>query len=984
MDTALLSLGVGFANLCIGVIVLIRGNGVKLARDFFVLSFMCGLWAAFDYLSASSKSAYFAWYYGGFRTVISYIAVVFLLKFVLMYIGKFSSFSKIAIGLLMSTSLGLTYIRFFTPLLVLEMVYRNGEFRIMPGPFYSVPVLVMFSLAILSAYFLLGYYRGHQTRESKAKVAIMLFGSFAAIITAIIAYGASPFIGIESTNIGVGAMGLFPLFIGLSILRYDLDTNLSFTAGSLRSKIFSAAMAATFFVIIPSLILLNVIFVRDITVRGSFQLNEDVIEKRAVITNYLSDITARAQTLAQSETDEMTSKRLQYEIEESKGTTSEILTLSIIDSSGRSIVSAYPHSRELESWVGDLSLRSAQLLGAYNSGTSMMLVVAAPIPSGVYAGYYFLIGFAPTDFYSATTEEAMSLFNTSKAYVLDKQGVLVTPYGSYTSFIGSSQNAPTRHVSCEEPLGSGSFTFSKYLDVRGIPVVGTGVPIANNGWCLMVEVDKEEIEATSRTMIVSTMAIGMLSVIFITLVAELLGALISKPIGQVKEGVARIMSGDFSTPVAVDTQDEIGELSRAFDEMTVELKDAQENITAKVRSQTQDLEEQRSDLLKQQKQMISLLSELEDEKERTDMLARDLEKFKQAADAANDHIVITDTEGRIIYANKSVKRITGFDPEEILGQKAGSRENWGGQMPLAFYKKLWKTIKVDKKPFKGEVTNKKKNGMPYTVVASISPVKDNKGNVLFFIGLERDISKEKEIDRAKSEFVSLASHQLRTPLSAINWYAEMLIDGDAGKLNKEQQQYVKEIYDGNRRMVDLVTALLNVSRLELGTFMVEPTLQSLQDLATQALKEMEPMRKAKQIKIHQQFDKCEPLMVDKKLMYIIFQNLISNALKYTPQKGEVTVSIQKKSKYINIKVADNGMGIPKEELPKLFEKLYRASNAKESATEGTGLGLYIVKAILDATEGKIDVDSTLGKGSVFTVKIPITGMNPKLGSKKLT
>lgn len=490
MDTALLSLGVGFANLCIGVIVLIRGNGVKLARDFFVLSFLCGLWAAFDYLSASSNSAYFAWYYGGFRTVMSYVAVVYLLKFVFQYVGKYSSIAKGVVGLLLFISLGLSYIRFFTPLLVLEMIYRNGEFRIMPGPLYFGPVSVMFTLAIISGYFLWSHYRVLQSEESKTKVAIMLFGSLTAIITAIVAYGVLPFFGVGGMSIGVGVMGLFPLFIGLSILRYDLETNLSFTAGSLRSKIFSAAMAATFFVIIPSLILLNVIFVRDITVRGSFQLNEDVIEKRAVISNYLSDITARAQTLAQSETDEMTSERLQHEIEESKGTTSEILTLSIIDSSGSSIVSAYPHSRELESWVGDLSLKSAQLLGAYNSGTSMMPVVAAPIPSGVYAGYYFLVGFAPTDFYSATTEEAMSLFNTSKAYVLDKQGVLVTPYGSYTSFIGSSQNAPTRHVSCEEPLSSGSFTFSKYLDVRGIPVVGTGVPIANNGWCLMVEVDE--------------------------------------------------------------------------------------------------------------------------------------------------------------------------------------------------------------------------------------------------------------------------------------------------------------------------------------------------------------------------------------------------------------------------------------------------------------------------------------------------------------
>lgn len=984
MDTALLALGVGFANLCIGVIVLIRGNGLKLAREFFLLSLLCATWGVLDFLSATAHTSELAWSYGGIRTVVSYIAVVYLLKFVLLYTERETNISRLFIGFLFALSAGLVFLRFFTPYLASGMYYASGEFRVTPGNLYIVPVLLMLILAAVAGLVLWKYYKKLAGSERQTGVGIMLLGSFVSLIVALVTYGVLPLFGIGSTAIGVSAMGLFPIFIGVAILRYELDTKLSFTYGTLGSKIFSAAMAATFFVIVPSLILLNIIFIRDITARTAVQLNEDVIEKRALLSNYIIDITTRTKTLVDAQEGNFDLEHLFEVVNESRNSNSEITVLSIVKPNGDSIVSTGRFQNEVSAWVGDISSQTSILLGVVRAGDTPIIVVTTPIVSGNYAGNYLLVGYATTEFYEITSERADSLFNTSKSYVLDKQGVLVTPYGNYTSIIGASSTAPTRHVACESTSISGSFVFSDYLDVRGVPVLGTGVPIVNNGWCLMIEVDKEEVEETRRTMIVATMAVGMLSVIFITLVAELIGSLISKPIGRVKEGVARIISGDFSTPVAVNSQDEIGELSRAFDEMTAELKDAQENITAKVKSQTKDLEDQRSSLLKQQKQMIALLSELEDEKERTDILARDLEKFKQAADSAFDHIVITDIDGRVVYANKAVERMTGFSIEEILGQKAGSKDNWGGQMPLPFYKKLWKTIKIYKKPFQGEVRNKRKNGELYTVFGTISPVKDSKGNILFFIGLERDISKEKEIDRAKSEFVSLASHQLRTPLSAINWYAEMLMDGDAGKLNKEQQQYVKEIYEGNRRMVDLVTALLNVSRLELGTFMVEPTLQSLQDLAAQALKEMEPMRKAKQIQVIQKFGKFQPIMVDKKLMYIIFQNLISNALKYTPEKGKVSVIMEKKAKYVDITVADNGMGIPKEEIPKLFEKMYRASNAKESATEGTGLGLYIVKAILDATEGKIEVESTLGKGSTFIVKIPLSGMKPKLGSKKLT
>lgn len=161
----------------------------------------------------------------------------------------------------------------------------------------------------------------------------------------------------------------------------------------------------------------------------------------------------------------------------------------------------------------------------------------------------------------------------------------------------------------------------------------------------------------------------------------------------------------------------------------------------------------------------------------------DYTKFKQAVDGVSDHVIMTDPDGVITYANKAAERMTGYSKEEMYGERPSL---WGKQMPAEFYKNFWKVIKTDKQSFTGEIVNKRKNGQLYDAESLVSPILDSSGNVLFFVGIERDISKAKAVDRMKTEFISLASHQLRTPLSAVRWFGEMLANGDAGKLTKTQ------------------------------------------------------------------------------------------------------------------------------------------------------------------------------------------------------
>lgn len=464
-------------------------------------------------------------------------------------------------------------------------------------------------------------------------------------------------------------------------------------------------------------------------------------------------------------------------------------------------------------------------------------------------------------------------------------------------------------------------------------------------------------------------------------------ASVLKPLPILYNAARRISQGDYDTKVTgILGSYEFEKLALSFNQMMDGIKQSRKEVDVKVAKQTKEIVSRQQEMEDQQRAILNILEDVEDEKNKNEIIARDLEKFKMAVDDTSDHVVITDSEGIILYANDAVERITGFSPDEILGTKVGTKENWGGQMEEEFYENLWNTIKEKKRAFRGDVNNRRKSGEVYQSYASISPILDEEdNNVQFFVGIERDVTKERQIDQAKTEFVSLASHQLRTPLSTINWYAEMLLNGDAGDMEPEQANYVEEIYRGNQRMVGLVNSLLNVSRLELGTFMIEPKLVDIRKIADSAFEEISHKVFEKKQKFSKKYARgLKKMELDEKLTFMIFQNLLSNAIKYTPEKGKISLEIKKHTKDIEIIITDNGMGIPKNQHDQIFTKLFRADNVRESDTEGTGLGLYVIKSILDHVGGTIHFDSAKDKGTTFFVTIPITGMKAKKGTRELS
>jgi signal transduction histidine kinase len=244
----------------------------------------------------------------------------------------------------------------------------------------------------------------------------------------------------------------------------------------------------------------------------------------------------------------------------------------------------------------------------------------------------------------------------------------------------------------------------------------------------------------------------------------------------------------------------------------------------------------------------------------------------------------------------------------------------------------------------------------------------------------------KELDQAKDEFISIASHQLRTPLTTIKGYASMIDEGDFGKLSSKTKEPLKEILDGSERMNRLVGDLLNVSRIQAGKFFIDATEVDMPELVASEVKQLEQLAKAKNVELVyvEPKTKLAPMMLDLNKTQQAAMNLIDNAIHYSAPPsggGHVQVSLEVHGNEVVFLVRDDGIGVPKDKQSKLFTKMFRADNAKEVRPDGTGLGLYLVKRVVEDQGGQIVFASEPGKGSTFGFRLPLTGVPKELQQK---
>jgi signal transduction histidine kinase len=231
----------------------------------------------------------------------------------------------------------------------------------------------------------------------------------------------------------------------------------------------------------------------------------------------------------------------------------------------------------------------------------------------------------------------------------------------------------------------------------------------------------------------------------------------------------------------------------------------------------------------------------------------------------------------------------------------------------------------------------------------------------------------------------MAAHQMRSPLTVIRWAAESLLAGEEGPLGPGQLMQMKELHAADLRMIALVGAFLNVSRLELGSFAVTPVPTDVRTVLDATASELAAEASRASVAFRKEYPEAVPLIdADPKLLHVIFHNLVSNAVKYGRKGGEVRLGVELRRHELVVSVADDGLGIPKQDQPSIFSKLFRSESVRLRDIDGTGLGLYIVKTLLEKTGGRVWFDSEEGQGSTFHVAIPMKGMKPQRGVKEIS
>jgi len=246
--------------------------------------------------------------------------------------------------------------------------------------------------------------------------------------------------------------------------------------------------------------------------------------------------------------------------------------------------------------------------------------------------------------------------------------------------------------------------------------------------------------------------------------------------------------------------------------------------------------------------------------------------------------------------------------------------------------------------------------------------------ILFIIAsiIIRSFERLAETNRMKSEFVNIVSHQLRSPLSNLKWAIELLMSGRISSISEKQAEYFKILKENSVRMGELVSDLLTVSRIEQGKFPLKKEKIYLQDLIEKTIKETEIFAKASNVEIKfNSEDNLPQIIIDPNQIRLVIVNLSENAIRYINKEGRVEISLKKKNDNLYLEVKDNGIGIPKDDQKYIFQKFFRSGNVKKHQTEGSGLGLYIAKSIIEKSGGKIGFYSQEKKGSTFWFTLPI-------------
>jgi len=364
-------------------------------------------------------------------------------------------------------------------------------------------------------------------------------------------------------------------------------------------------------------------------------------------------------------------------------------------------------------------------------------------------------------------------------------------------------------------------------------------------------------------------------------------------------------------------------------------------------------------------------------KERTEQLAEEKELLSVTLSSMGDGLIAVDAEKRIILFNEVAENLTGWKFEEVKDKAVheilsiiDERSKEAVKNPVD---KVLKSGKTETSGG-GDVLISR-SGRACPISATAAPICKNDRTTIGVVMVLRDVSKEREIDRMKTDFVSSVSHELRTPLTSIKAYTATILR-DPRMSEQTKHKFLTSIDEESNRLANLINDLLEVSRIEAVGVKITPKVVDITAVIKQVLSTLEPLAKKKNIQLKAEIgDELSELRGDEAKIQSVLANLVDNAIKFTSEQGQVFVLARRQGEELTIRVSDTGIGIPKDALPKIFDRFYRVYRPGEQI-RGTGLGLAIVKKIITLHGGRIEVESEVNKGTTFTAFLPLASQLP--------
>lgn len=403
--------------------------------------------------------------------------------------------------------------------------------------------------------------------------------------------------------------------------------------------------------------------------------------------------------------------------------------------------------------------------------------------------------------------------------------------------------------------------------------------------------------------------------------------IVARPVRRAVKHFRRISTGDYSKPVLTRRTDEFGDMLRALDGMRISLAEAVHGRAVA-------------------------------ERRYAEIVERSVQGFYQ-----------TSIDGDLLAANDALAQLLGYEsPAAMLAEPKGlaRRLNVDPARRAALIRQMREQGFVSGY----ESALRRRDGRIIWVEQSARFVRNDQGEPLYLEGFLEDITARKEAEQLKADFVSFVTHQLRTPLSGIRWMLELARESNP---SPELASYLRDAHESAQRLIGLVNDLLDIARLESGRFILSPSEVDLQALTAAIVAELSPLAEEKQQRVDFTGGILPRVFVDAVLMRQAVMNLISNAIKYTPAGGSIAIETRLEGDQVTCAVRDTGIGVPKAAQKRLFEKFFRAENALTIDTEGTGLGLYLVRLIAERSGGSVSCESIEREGSTFTLKLPVAG-----------